>query len=188
MHQKQANKKKWHVYSYNKKQQCSQRDVPNKPDTRQHLNNTTSLDRRLPQSFTQNPKEKKVATSLNSSSSLALSTSTPSLPPAWSLARGLLVPAGPCPSWTLRLTRTRPHSSVANVHLRRTENRGINSGGTPTATLTGRSTREDLRKRNSPRETLVNSRASRSPGQNSTGRKNQLSQRHSRGTSNCTRR
>ena len=39
---------------------------PTKPDTRQHLNNTTLLDRRHPQSFTQRPKEKeKKVTSLS---------------------------------------------------------------------------------------------------------------------------
>ena len=70
----------------------------------------------------------KVATFLNASSSLAL---PPRVPPAWSLGSRAARPGWSVslvdPSLNTNTTSPRPHGSVANIHLRRTENREINS-------------------------------------------------------------
>ena len=133
---------------------------PTKPDTRQHLNNTTLLDRRHPQSFTQRPKEKeKKVTSLSARRPLCDRPLSPS-----GVVTGLVPRACTCRKPARsdgveeKWQALRPTSGVSGLHR---------LGEAPQLSPISASTELTHR-------TEVNSRTNRSPGQNTTCRKTPL--------------
>ena len=133
MHKKQVKQKRYKQKNYHELNQHT-------ATLRQYYFNR---DRRHPQSFTQNPKENKRSCDFPQRVVQPCALDLDSEPPS-----GVVTRLAGCSSWLVRVSRgpspnvnttsPRPRGCVANIHLRRTENWEMNSGGTPTATRTGR--------------------------------------------------